>query len=64
MFVSGQVIDRSIHLMLSESTFVCGIQVFLSLPQKDVEIKQPLMETLPDEDVEEAPALVWDGMAF
>ena len=48
----------------SDSTFVCDIQVFLSPPQKDVEIKQNIIQALPDEDVEEGPALVWDGKAF
>lgn len=37
-----------------------GDSVFLTPPQKDVEMKQVLKIT-PDEDVEEAPALVWDG---
>ncbi len=50
--------------MRSDSTFVCEIQVFLSPPQKDMEIKQKIVQTSPDEDVEEAPALVWDGKAF
>ncbi|KAG0590701.1 hypothetical protein KC19_1G120800 [Ceratodon purpureus] len=38
-----------------------GDSVFLSPPQKDVEVKQRLIQTLPDDDVEGAPAFVWDG---
>lgn len=49
--------------MPPNSIILCDLPVFLTPPQKDVEMKQVLKIT-PDEDVEEAPALVWDGKAL
>ena len=49
--------------MPPNSTVLCDIQVFPSPPHKDVAIK-PVLQITPDEEVEEAPAIVWNGMSL
>lgn len=49
--------------MPPNSTILCDLQVFPSPPHKDVAIKQ-VLQIPPDEEVEEAPAIVWNGMSL